>query len=43
MRKKADLIHELLSCKVFAQMNDYLFRLMKEKRMVVWHLHSGQI
>jgi hypothetical protein len=24
-------------------MNDYLFRLMKEKRMVVWHLHSGQI
>jgi mannose-6-phosphate isomerase-like protein (cupin superfamily) len=37
IRKKADLIHELHSYKILAQMNDYFFKLVKAKREFVWH------
>ena len=39
IREKADLIRELHSYKVIAQMNNYLFRLVKAKRTFVWHRH----
>lgn len=39
IREKADLIKELHSSNVIAQMNDYLFRLVKVKRTFVWHRH----
>ena len=37
--EKADLIQELHSYKVIAQMNDYYFKLVKAKREFVWHKH----
>lgn len=39
IQKKADLITELHSYKVIAQMNDYYFKLVKAKREFVWHTH----
>lgn len=39
IREKANLIHELHSYKVIAQMNDYYFKLVKAKREFVWHQH----
>jgi mannose-6-phosphate isomerase-like protein (cupin superfamily) len=39
IREKADLITELHSYKIIAQMNDYYFKLVKAKRDFVWHLH----
>ena len=38
-QEKADLITELHSYKVIAQMNDYYFKLVKAKRDFVWHKH----
>jgi len=39
IREKADLIKELHSYKIIAQMNDYYFKLVKAKRKFVWHQH----
>jgi mannose-6-phosphate isomerase-like protein (cupin superfamily) len=39
LREKADLITELHSYKLIAQMNDYYFKLVKAKREFVWHRH----
>jgi mannose-6-phosphate isomerase-like protein (cupin superfamily) len=36
---KANLITELHSYKIIAQMNDYYFKLVKAKRDFVWHQH----
>ncbi|MDG6221788.1 MAG: cupin domain-containing protein [Candidatus Bathyarchaeota archaeon] len=37
--EKFDLIKDLHSYKVVAQMNDYYFKLVKAKREFVWHQH----
>jgi mannose-6-phosphate isomerase-like protein (cupin superfamily) len=39
IRDKANLIGELHSYKIIAQMNDYYFKLVKAKRDFVWHQH----
>lgn len=39
IKDKADLITELHSYKVIAQMNDYYFKLVKARRDFVWHHH----
>jgi mannose-6-phosphate isomerase-like protein (cupin superfamily) len=39
IREKANLIDVLDSYKIIAQMNDYYFKLVKEKREFVWHQH----
>jgi mannose-6-phosphate isomerase-like protein (cupin superfamily) len=39
IKEKADLITELHSYKVIAEMNDYYFKLVKAKRDFVWHRH----
>jgi mannose-6-phosphate isomerase-like protein (cupin superfamily) len=39
IKDKADLITELHSYKVIAQMNDYYFKLVKARRDFVWHQH----
>jgi mannose-6-phosphate isomerase-like protein (cupin superfamily) len=38
-RDKANLITELYSYKVIAEMNDYYFKLVKAKREFIWHQH----
>ncbi len=37
--EKADLIKDLHSYKIIAEMNDYYFKLVKAKRDFVWHQH----
>lgn len=39
IKEKADLIKELHSYKVIAEMNDYYFKLIKAKREFIWHKH----
>ena len=39
IREKADLIKELHSYKIIAQMKDYYFKLVKAKRDFIWHQH----
>lgn len=39
IREKADLIKELHSYKLIAQMNDCQFKLVKAKRDFIWHRH----
>jgi mannose-6-phosphate isomerase-like protein (cupin superfamily) len=39
IQEKANLITELHSYKIIAQMNDYYFKLVKAKRDFVWHQH----
>ncbi|HOI71822.1 MAG TPA: cupin domain-containing protein [Methanobacterium sp.] len=39
IKDKANLIKELHSYKVIAQMNDYHFKLVKAKRDFIWHQH----
>ncbi|NMB80067.1 MAG: cupin domain-containing protein [Methanomicrobiales archaeon] len=39
IKKKGELIHELHSYKVIAEMNDYYFKLVKAQREFVWHRH----
>lgn len=38
-RKKVDLIEELHSYKLIAQMNECQFKLVKAKREFIWHQH----
>lgn len=39
IEEKADLIKELHSYKIVAEMNDYYFKLVKAKREFIWHQH----
>ncbi|MBN2433877.1 MAG: cupin domain-containing protein [Spirochaetes bacterium] len=39
IKAKANLINVLDSYKIIAEMNDYYFKLVKEKREFVWHKH----
>lgn len=39
LKDKSQIIKELHSYKIIAQMNDYYFKLVKAKREFVWHKH----
>lgn len=40
LREKFGKIQEQHACKVVAQMNNYLFKLVRMQREFVWHKHS---
>ncbi|MDD1720352.1 MAG: cupin domain-containing protein [Methanoregulaceae archaeon] len=40
LKEKAELIQELHSYRIVAQLNDYQFKLVKAKREFVWHRHD---
>ena len=40
LKEKAGLIHELHSCKLIAELNDYPIKLVKARREFIWHHHD---